>query len=161
VTRIVNDESITIEHAGPQDAPAIAPLFDAYRHFYGKPSDPDGALEFIATRLGRGESVVLLARDGDTAVGFTQLYPVFSSIAMRRTWILNDLFVDPDHRKRGVARRLMEKAMAFAAETGAVWIELETAEDNHAAQALYDSLGFTREEGFHHYARSLDAEDTD
>jgi ribosomal protein S18 acetylase RimI-like enzyme len=140
------------------DLDAVASLFDAYRVFYRQASDVATARSFIEARLLRDESVIFLTRDAASgaASGFTQLYPAYSSVSARRIWILNDLFVAPEARKRGVARALMERARAFAVETGALRLVLETAEDNPAAQALYESLGYARESGERHYALTLD-----
>lgn len=132
-------------------------MFDAYRVFYGQPSDPDAARAFLDARLRRDESVVFVSRDHDTPLGFTQLYPTFSSVAARRVWILNDLFVVPAARRRGVARALMAAAQAFAGSTGAVRIALETTRDNRAAQALYESLGYARDDAMFTYSLALDA----
>jgi ribosomal protein S18 acetylase RimI-like enzyme len=146
---------IEIVRLGAGDAARVAELFDAYRSFYEQAPDLDGALAFLADRLARDESVVLLAStpapDARPA-GFVQLYPAFSSVRMTRTWILNDLFVAPEFRRRGVARRLMESAIAHARETGAAAVELETAVDNHAAKPLYETLGFVRDDAFDRYA---------
>jgi GNAT superfamily N-acetyltransferase len=130
----------------------LAPLFDGYRQFYGQPTDLSGARAFLAARLQRDESVVFLALDeAGAGAGFTQLYPFFSSVRMRRLWVLNDLFVVPSARRYGVAQALMERARQWAVETGAAGLQLETAHDNHPAQALYDRLGWVREDGYHHY----------
>jgi ribosomal protein S18 acetylase RimI-like enzyme len=139
------------------DLDALATLFDGYRVFYKQPSDVALARAFIEERLRRDESVIFIARDGDNreALGFTQLYPMFSSVAARRIWVLNDLFVAATARKRGVARALMDRARDFAREAGALRLILETAEDNHAAQALYESLGYVRESGERHYSLEL------
>ena len=146
---------IEIHRAGPADVDAIAPLFDAYRGFYGRPSDLQLARTFLAARLGAGESVVLFAVDQGTACGCTQLYPMFSSLRCRPTWMLSDLFVAPGQRRGGIGRRLMDAAHAFARERGAAAIELDTAHTNTAAQALYESLGYERDVEFRHYALSL------
>lgn len=138
------------------DLDALATLFDGYRVFYRQPSDPALARAFIEERLRLDESVIFIARDGSKeALGFTQLYPMFSSVAARRIWVLNDLFVASGARKRGVARALMDRARDFATEKGALRLILETAEDNHAAQALYESLGYVRESGERHYSLEL------
>lgn len=146
---------IEIRHAVATDADALAPLFDAYREFYGRSSDLPLARRFLAERLGREESVVLFAVDETTPCGFTQLYPLFSSLRCRPIWILSDLFVAPDRRGAGVGRRLMEAAHAFAREQGAASIELDTAHTNTTAQALYESLGYERDLEFRHYVLSL------
>ena len=76
----------TIRRASAADLDALVPLFDAYRMFYAQPSDPVRARDFLAERLANGESSVLVAERGPSAIGFTQLYPVFSSVRTARTW---------------------------------------------------------------------------
>jgi ribosomal protein S18 acetylase RimI-like enzyme len=136
----------------------VAPLFDAYRQFYGRPPDPDGARRFLAERLGRGESVVLAVVEGGRALGFTQLYPSFSSVSMRPVWILNDLFVAPDARGRGVGGRLLRAAREHALRTGAARLALATAVTNTKAQALYERDGWRRDTAFLHYEYELPRE---
>lgn len=145
--------SVEVRRATPEDVPAVAPLFDAYRVFYGREPDPELARGFLRERLERAESVVFLALDGEAgrAVGFTQLYPLFSSVAARRKWLLNDLFVAPEARVRGVGGALLEAARWFAVETGAGGLELATAPDNVTAQRLYEATGWKRD-AFLHYA---------
>lgn len=140
------------------DLDALTPLFDAYREFYALRPDFAIARAFLQARLCHDESVIFLARDASSsaALGFTQLYPSFSSVSARRTWILNDLFVAPDARKRGVARALMACAREFAIASGAVRVTLETSSGNRSAQSLYESLGYSREAGMRHYALQLD-----
>jgi len=135
----------------------LAELFDGYRQFYRSPSDLDTARAFLKERIELGESVIFAASlsGSDALVGFTQLYPFFSSVRMRRLWILNDLYVAEDARQRGVARALMEAARAFASSTGAASLELATEITNTSAQALYDDLGYARDDDFYHYALTL------
>lgn len=137
------------------DLDALVPLFDAYRVFYHQPSDPDRARAFLHERLERDESVVLIATNGDSAngaaVGFTQLYPLFSSVRTGRLWLLNDLFVAEDGRRNGVARALLDAAADFARGDGAVGLMLETGRDNHPARALYRAAGW-HEEGNQWYS---------
>jgi ribosomal protein S18 acetylase RimI-like enzyme len=148
---------VSTSRAALEDLDALATLFDGYRVFYKQPSDPALAHAFIGERLRRDESVIFIARDGASreALGFTQLYPMFSSVSARRIWVLNDLFVASTARKRGVARALMDRARDFATEAGALRLILETAEDNRAAQALYESLGYVLESGERHYSLEL------
>lgn len=142
---------VVIRRATARDAPVLAPLFDAYRCFYERPSDPGLAQAFLEKRLGSGESTVFVAEVDGMAVGFVQLYPSFDSVEAGAVWILHDLFVDPDGRGRGVGRGLMEAARRLAVETGAVGLSLATASDNLVAQRLYESLGYRRNERFFHY----------
>ena len=137
--------SVTVTHAQPSDLDALAVLFDAYRQFYGQPSDVPRARDWLRSRLRVGESVVLLARRGGAMLGFVQLYPMFSSVRTARTWILNDLFVDAGARRKGVARALLDAAAAFAREDGAMGISLETSQDNAAARALYRAAGWNED----------------
>lgn len=147
---------IQISRATPADLADLAPLFDAYRRFYGQPSDPTRASTFVGDRLTRDDSVILLARGEDgSALGFTQLYPTFSSIACRRAFVLNDLYISEAARGQGVGRALLEAARAHAVSVGAASISLETAVDNTRAQALYESFGFRRDTQFLTYALSL------
>ena len=131
-----------LRRATLDDLDALAPLFDAYRQFYSQPADLARARDYLRERMTLGESVVLLAeRDGE-GVGFTQLYPIFSSVRTARTWLLNDLFVAESARRHGVARALLDAAAAFAREQGAAGLMLETMADNAPARALYRAAGW-------------------
>jgi GNAT superfamily N-acetyltransferase len=141
----------TIIRASVQQIDQIAPLFDGYRQFYGQPADLKAGHRFLLERLTRDESVIFLALEGDLGLGFTQLFPSFSSVSMQRLWILNDLFVAPSARRRGVARGLLERAQQFARETQAKGLVLETAIDN-PAQHMYEALGWERDDQFYHYS---------
>ena len=138
--------AIRIRQALLDDVDAIAPLFDAYRGFYGQPSDVERARAWLHDRLQRAESVVLLATRDDVPAGFTQLYPMFSSVRTARLWLLNDLYVDASARRSGVARALLDAAAAFAREDGAAGIALETMRDNAPARALYRAAGWHEDE---------------
>lgn len=139
------DDNTTISRAGPADLDALATLFDAYRTFYGQTPDLPLARQWLRERLRFGESVVLVAKRGGVAVGFVQLYPMFSSVRTARTWILNDLYVDAGARRRGVARALLDASAAFARGDGAAGISLETTQDNAAARALYRAAGWNED----------------
>lgn len=137
--------AFAIRRATDADIARVAPLFDAYRSFYGQPPDIARADAFLRERLARGESALLLAeRDGE-ALGFTQLYPLFSSVRTARLWLLNDLFVADSARRQGVARGLLDAAAAFAREQGAAGLMLETGRDNHPARALYRAAGWNED----------------
>jgi ribosomal protein S18 acetylase RimI-like enzyme len=144
---------VIIRRATIADLDLVAPLYDAYRQFYAQAADLAAARAFIGDRIGRGESTVFLALedDGSKALGFTQLYPAFCSVAAKPYYVLYDLYVASGARRRGVAKRLMERAREFAAEAGAFRLELQTARNNTAAQALYQSLGWVRDEQYFVY----------
>ena len=140
--------AVDIRRAGPADLGPLAALFDAYRQFYRREPDLEGARAFLGQRLASGDSIVFLAEQGGSALGFAQLYPSFTSAGMARIFILNDLFVTPAARGRGVATALLRHAAGFARAEGAVRLTLSTATDNATAQALYANEGWTRDEGF-------------
>lgn len=145
----------TPERATLGDLDALAPLFDGYRTFYEQASDLARARDFLRERMLREESVIFLARDGGTALGFTQLYPMFSSVRTAPVWVLNDLFVAAQARGRGVARSLLDVAMAHARATGAARMTLSTALTNTAAQRLYEAHGWTRDTEYCEYVAPL------
>jgi len=146
---------VEIVQATPADVGAATPLFDAYRQFYGKPSNQEAARRFLFARLSKGESILFLALHRHDAVGFVHLYPVFSSTNLTRQWILNDLYVTPAARKQGVGYALSERARQFAEATQADGLTLETTADNYAAQRLYQRLGWKRDEQFCRYFLAL------
>jgi len=143
--------SPTVRTATPADLDALARLFDAYRVFYRQDPDIPRSRAFLAERMERGESVIFIAEIDGRGAGFAQLYPGFTSVGLGTRWTLNDLFVDPDLRGRGVGRALTERCMDHARETGAAGLELLTETDNASAQALYESLGWKRRDDYHRY----------
>lgn len=143
---------ITIRQATVFDLDLLVPLFDAYRQFYRKPSDPELARRFLRERFQHNQSVIFIALDeGGSAAGFTQLYPSFSSASAARIFILNDLFVEPEFRRRGVGAQLLQEAARFASAAGAVRLTFSTEVTNTPAQALYESCGWVRQIDFYVY----------
>ncbi|MEP6936180.1 MAG: GNAT family N-acetyltransferase [Nitrospirota bacterium] len=138
----------TVRQSSIHDLEQLAPLFDSYRQFYGRASDLRAAREFLLARFTNNESTVFIAHEGERAIGFTQLYPSFSSISLARTFILNDLYVYEQARRKGVASALMSAAVKFATASGADRLSLTTAITNDAAQALYQSAGWKRDDQF-------------
>jgi ribosomal protein S18 acetylase RimI-like enzyme len=148
--------SIRTRLASIDDLAAVAPLFDSYRQFYQQDADPALATSFIGTRLSMNESVILLAEDeAGKAVGFCQLYPTFCSVAAARIYVLYDLFVAPSARQLGAGRALMLAAEEHARKNGVARMDLSTAKTNLPAQALYESLGWVRDEVFYVYNRKI------
>lgn len=149
--------------ATPDDLPALAALFDAYRQFYAQPADLDLARRFLGDRQARGESVLLVAEPPGTLpgpsrlAGFCQLYPSFCSVEAAPVYVLYDLFVAPHARRGGVGRALLAAAEARAAADGKVRMDLTTARDNTRAQALYEAMGWQRDEVFLTYTRRVPA----
>lgn len=147
----------TIQQASVHDVDLIAPLFDAYRVFYQQASDLHLAKKFLHERLQQQQSNIFFAIDQtNQGLGFVQLYPSFSSVSAKRLCILNDLYVAESARRLGVARQLMLRARAFAIQTGAKGLFLETTHDNHQGQSLYESLGYLRNSEYYYF---LDLQD--
>jgi ribosomal protein S18 acetylase RimI-like enzyme len=142
---------MSIQKATINDLNALAELFDAYRVFYQQESNLEGARNFLKERLVNEDSVVFIASDEGNPVGFVQLYPTFSSVSMKRSWVLNDLFVKKTVRKKGFGEKLLKKAIEFAEETGAKGLLLETGQDNVTAQRLYEKIGFKKESSYFYY----------
>jgi ribosomal protein S18 acetylase RimI-like enzyme len=142
-----------VRQATAEDAGTVAPLFALYREFYGKPYDEPAAAAFLHARLSQGQSVVLVAEVDGRPVGFTQLYPGFSSVSAAPAWTLNDLYVLSDARGSGAAAALMEQAEVLARQAGAVSLVLETARDNLVAQRLYERQGYVVDDGLHYEKR--------
>ena len=144
-----------IRRAGLADLDLIVPLFDEYRQFYRQPPDLEITRCFLFERFERNESVIFVAIDGDAALGFTQLYPSFSSASLARIFVLNDLFVSPQARRRGVGRLLLEAAAEFGRNAGATRLVLSTELTNKTAQSLYERLGWKRDTLFCSYELTL------
>ena len=144
-----------VRRAVAADVDALAPLFDAYRRFYEQPGDIALASAYLHDRLERGESVILVAESEGQLLGFCQLYPTWCSVEAARIFVLYDLFVDEDERRGGVGRQLMLAAQSFGREAGAARLDLGTARTNARAQALYESLGWKRDDVFLTYNLSL------
>lgn len=129
----------------------LAELFDAYRVFYRKASDINGAIAYLKERINQKEAIIFIAQEEDEMVGFTLLYPLFSSTNMRRIWLLNDLFVSPQHRGRKISKALIEAAQLHCQATQVHGISLETEKSNLPGNALYPKMGFQKDLDHHFY----------
>lgn len=139
-----------IRQANYKDISKLSEIFDAYRQFYGQNSNITGAFRFLQDRMEHGQSIIFLAEDlnsGEVS-GFTQLYPVFSSISMQRSYILNDLYVKKEFRKQGIAKLLIAEAKTFTKTNSGKGLELSTSTHNKEARALYAQEGFEQETEF-------------
>jgi ribosomal protein S18 acetylase RimI-like enzyme len=146
----------TIRLAGINDINQLAVLFDKYRQFYEQAPNIALAKTFISERLNNQDSVIFVAENSEGILnGFCQIYPSFCSVAAAKIGVLYDLFVDSTARKTGAGRALMLAAHKYAAENGMTRLDLSTAKNNLAAQALYESLGWVRDEIFYTYNKNL------
>ena len=135
--------NITIAKLEHLDSLAI--LFDGYRKFYRQESDIEGARQFLKARLENGDSVVYIAFIDDVAVGFTQLYPLFSSVSMEPMYILNDLYIDSNYRGKNIGTSLIDRAKKLCKEKQYKGLIIQT-ETTNPAQHLYERLGFVKDQ---------------
>ncbi|MDH4555150.1 GNAT family N-acetyltransferase [Pseudomonas sp. BN417] len=145
----------TLEHLD-----LLTPLFVKYREFYGELPFPESSRKFLEKRLSRQESVIYLALadEDDRLLGFCQLYPSFSSLALKRVWILNDIYVAEDARRQLVADRLLQTAKKMARETNAVRMRVSTSVSNEVAHKVYESIGFHEDTEFKNYILPINSD---
>ena len=147
---------MSVTAVGVADLDALVPLFAGYLQFYQVPRSATEIHAFLLERLQRGDAQLFIARDEQgMAQGFTQLYPLQSSLSLAPAWLLSDLFVLSSARRQGVGEALMNAARAYAEASGACGLQLETAKTNLAGQALYERLGYVRDELYLTYWLSL------
>jgi GNAT superfamily N-acetyltransferase len=141
----MNAVDCAVNAAVCDDLAALAPLFDAYRAFFAGPNDFAESRLFLAERLARQDSVIFVARTGDGLAGFVQLYPLWSSWHCRRIWFLSDLYVRESSRNLGIGRRLVERVVAYAGETGASSVMVELPHREPHLTKFYAELGFHKD----------------
>lgn len=147
---------MNIVFAQPQHLDVLAPLFDAYRIFYKQESDLVTVKNFLRHLLnGNDATIFLVLSDEGKGIGFTTLYPTYSSVSLAPIFILNDLFVHPDYRLKKVGEMLLTQAANWAQSQGAIRLQLETETSNHSSQNLYKKLGWKLETGYNHYTLNL------
>lgn len=138
---------------------AASEIFDLYRQFYGQPTNINACANFLSERFEKKDSRFFIALSFEgKPLGFIQLYPSFSSVAMKNMWYLNDLFVVQSARRKGVASALLEHVKAYAKENNSFSLKLATAIDNGAAKTLYEKHGFVKVTAFDHYVFRTDTE---
>ena len=145
---------LDIKKVEKDDVSMVAILFDAYRVFYKQSSNLQDAFDFLEQRVDKNESTIFMAVIQGEAVGFIQLYPVFSSVSLKPAWLLNDLYVAENARRQGVAEALLQQAKQFALETNAAYVMLQTSEDNYKAQSVYEKNGWIKLNDFFYEYRS-------
>ena len=153
---MVNTNLTNIRQASISDVDQIAILFDCYRQFYKQAPDILLANKFITERIKRQESIIFLVENEmKQLIGFCQIYPGFCSVAAAKIGVLYDLFVIETARKTGAGRALMLAAHDYAANNGMARLDLSTAKNNYAAQGLYESLGWQRDDIFYTYSKDI------
>lgn len=151
------NHTLVASKATIDDLEELVLLFNAYRNFYNQESDMEKARSFLSDRFKHDDSVIFVVKDVqlNQTIGFTQLYPSFSSISMQRSWILNDLYVAEESRGRGAAQVLLDTAREYAKQTNAKGLSLSTALHNETAQKIYERNGYKKDEAYFHYFLSL------
>lgn len=139
---------LQIKMATVDDIKVIAVLFNEYRIFYNQTNDMDGSTNFFQERITKNESTIFIAFLDDEPAGFTQLYSIFSSVSLKKAWLLNDIYVAETARRQGVANALLDKAKEFGTENNVGWLLLETAFDNYKAQSVYEKNGWIKQTDF-------------
>ncbi|MDI9865991.1 GNAT family N-acetyltransferase [Flectobacillus sp. DC10W] len=130
----------------------LIPAFETNRIHFGQTNDNLKTRRFLSERLTQNSSTIFIAlADSGVLAGFTQLYPIFSTLKLESVWLLNDMFVMPDFRKGGVASLLVDAAWNHTKHTGAAWLTLKTGIENTKAQALYEKLGFRKDDEHFYY----------
>lgn len=148
--------NIRIVQASESTLEQTVEVFDLYRQFYQQPTDLASARAFINSRLQKQDTIIYLALNAEQEpLGFTQLFPSFSSVAMKPVYILNDLYVKEHVRKQGIATALLNTARAFAKKNKAHSIKLATAVTNHAAKTLYQRHGYQQINSFDYFSLPL------
>ncbi len=138
------------------DLQDVAKLLDAYRVFYGKESDYFAGYDFLKERFKKDESIVFVAEEDGKLVGFTQLYPIFTTVRLNRGYLLNDIYVDRAYRKRGIGSALLQRTFDYGEEQNASFVLLETAVDNTTAQSVYKKVGMHLEDDVYYFNKNLD-----
>lgn len=145
-----------VRKANTQDIEQLSLLFDAYRIFYNKTSDIENAKQFLSERIVNNESEIFVAEnESKELTGFVQLYPLFSSTRMKRLWLLNDLFVKPEERSKGISIALIEKAKELCRNSNSCGMMLETAKSNIIGNNLYPKTGFELDEDHNYYSWNI------
>lgn len=141
---------VSIVRASKEHINDLLPLFNSYRVFYGQESNLGTSKNFLEKRLDQNEATIFLAYIDNEPVGFTLLYKTFSSVSLQPLYILNDLYVDKDHRQKGIGEALLDRAKKHCIGKQYKGLALET-DINNPAQKLYEKLGWEKDSHCFHY----------
>jgi ribosomal protein S18 acetylase RimI-like enzyme len=143
-----------VRTATREDAPALGRLatllvkvhhdFDPDRFVAPGPGTERGYGGFLISQLGKADAIVLVAEEAGAVIGYTYATVEGPDWMVLRgpAGVINDILVDPDHRRAGVGRMLLERTLAALAGRGVPRVVLSTATPNKAAQTLFASFGF-------------------
>lgn len=141
-----------IRLANLKDLEQVVELFELYLKFYNKVLNTNSCKEFVSQRLKNADSIIYVAQEESGQIlGFLQLYPIFSSLSLKRSWVLNDLFVKESVRGKDIGKSLLKAAEKHSIESGANGLSLQTSINNKVAQALYESIGWVKDSKYYTY----------
>ena len=147
-----------IKQASLEELNDLVSLFDQYMVFYKQPSAPQKYRPYLGERLMNNDATVFIAYNkAGEAMGFVLNYHSFSSVSLGKIMVLNDLFIAPAYRRQGLANELIHRVVREAKNTGAIRVDLNTAQDNFSAQALYEKLGFVKDTEYFSYRLAVSA----
>ncbi|WP_019786376.1 GNAT family N-acetyltransferase [Streptococcus sobrinus] len=133
----------------------VTSLFNDYRQISGQKATSQEAYNFLKERFDKQESLVFVAEKAGKILVFTQVYPIFSSIQMKKAYLLNDLYVIKEARGLGIGSSLVKEVFATVKTQKAAFVLLETAVGNQAAQSVYQSLGMHREDDVYYFSKKF------
>jgi len=144
-----------IEAVSEFNLPDVLPLVREYQQFYQVPEIDEGKNAEFFSQFGIGSPLgcQFVFKDSDRAVGFATIYFSFSSTIASKVGVLNDVYVQPNARRKGIAEALINHCRDYAVKHGAVRLQWVTATDNEQAQALYDKMN-TKKSTWHFYTYS-------
>jgi ribosomal protein S18 acetylase RimI-like enzyme len=135
-----------VRRAGVEDAEDVGRLLHDFNTEYDDYTPgPKAIEERMAELLRSGDALVLVGGDGPDGLAVLRFRPSLWSKTL--DCYLEELYVVPDLRGRGLGEALMRAAMETARAEGAAYMDLGTAETDTAARALYEKLGFDNHEG--------------
>ena len=120
--------------------------FDSRRFLAARPRTPADYASFLGTQLEERNVAVLVADDNGGVIGYAYAaVEGYDYMSLRGpAGVLHDVVVDPEHRRRGVGRLLLDAVLAYLRSRGAPRVVLSTAVQNEPAQRLFAKLGFRR-----------------
>jgi GNAT superfamily N-acetyltransferase len=135
-------DGVEVRPAREDEVAELLPMMRAYCDFYESTPSEEGLREMLSTLIAEpSQGAVFIARDGGKAVGLATLDWKWSSLKGARMGYLEDLFVDPDARGRGIADALIEICAERCRELGMPAMQWATAPDNLRAQEVYNRTG--------------------
>jgi GNAT superfamily N-acetyltransferase len=127
---------------GDEGFRAFAELFDRYRVHYGQPAEPKRSEAWLIEATTSGPMRAFLASVDAAPAGICLVAICPASLSLGEFWLVRDLYVEPQSRRAGVARALLDAVRVAATERGAGRLTLQTEDDNEAALRLYEGYGF-------------------